>query len=56
MIPPALHKETRRNGWIAERLNMGTEYGTSRYVAERLEGKRNKAMKLYGRPTANSKD
>lgn len=40
-------KHLCRNGWLAEKLEMGTEYGVSRYVAEMLSGKRADAKKLY---------
>lgn len=38
-------KETAlcRNGWLAERLHMGTEYAVSRYVAEYRRGERREA-------------
>lgn len=49
-------KQLCRNGWLADKLNMGTEYGVSRYVAEMLEGKRQKARTLYDKLSARSKD
>lgn len=45
-----------RNGWLAAKLNMGTEYGVSRYVTEMFEGKRTEAKKHYELLTAKSKD
>lgn len=44
-----------RNGWIAEKLDMGTEYGVSRYVTEMLSGKRATAKKLYDTLITKSK-
>lgn len=41
-----------RNAWLAERLEMGTEYGVSRYVSEMLKGERKKAREQYDRLTA----
>ncbi len=40
-------KHLCRNGWLAERLDMGTGSSVSRYVGEMLEGKRVKAKRLY---------
>lgn len=45
-----------RNGWLATKLNMGTEFGVSRYVKEMLEGSRKNASQLYDLLTAKSKD
>lgn len=35
-----------RNGWLAERLGMGTEYAVSRYVSELRRGERKEAEDL----------
>ncbi len=45
-----------RNGWLATKLNMGTEFGVSRYVKEMLDGKRRNASNLYDSLIAKSKD
>ncbi len=45
-----------RNGWLAERLEMGTEYAVSRYVSEMLAGKREFAKEFYDTLIAKVKD
>ena len=45
-----------RNGWLAEKLEMGTEYAVSRYVAETLRGERKAAGKEFDRLTAKIKN
>lgn len=42
-------KRLCRNGWLAERLAMGSESGVSRYVSQMLQGKRPEALKSYER-------
>lgn len=46
---------TCTNGWIAERLTMGTGTGVSRYVAELNAGQRPEAAKLFARLKAKVK-
>jgi len=43
------------NGWLAERLGMGTEYLVSRYVSDIQNGDRVSARKLFERLTAKLK-
>ena len=43
------------NGWLAERLSMGTEYSLSRYVNEIQNEDRVGARKLFERLTAKLK-
>ena len=45
-----------RNGWLAERLGMGSEYAVSRYVSELFSGKRREAKQLYKTIIAKVKD
>ena len=44
------------NVWAAENLQMGSEYGVSRYVSEMNKGTRKEAGKLYQKLTARIKD
>ena len=54
-IAIAAYMKTRmlcRNRWLAEKLDMGTEYAVSRYVSEMLVGKRKAAKAEFDRLTA----
>lgn len=48
-------KEMARNGWIAEKLGMGTLTGVSRYTSECLRGERSEAARIYEDITARLK-
>jgi hypothetical protein len=45
-----------RNGWLADRLAMGTEFAVSRYVSEMQKGQRKEAEKQFEELIAKVKD
>ncbi|MDE0768095.1 MAG: hypothetical protein OSB19_06855 [Opitutaceae bacterium] len=48
-------KRLCRNGWLAERLDMGSDSGVSRYVSQMQSGEREGAKELFERIIAKIK-